>query len=91
MVFGIEKESDWIEGKGRRCWLEDEIDSSPCRTSDLAPGWFEEKNEEKKGHLAEWMRWKNGWSSGSHHTKPQPSQNWSSSKTFSQIILLLNV
>ena len=28
----IQEESDRREGKGRRCWLGDGIDSNPCRT-----------------------------------------------------------
>ena len=37
-----EQESHRRKGKGRRCWLGDRIE---CRTSQLASGWFEEKNE----------------------------------------------
>ena len=39
---------------------------------DLAPGWFEEMDEQKNGYLAKWMLRKNGRSSGSHNTKPPP-------------------
>ena len=53
------------------------IDSIPCRSKEM--------DEKKNGHLAEWMLRKNGWSSGSHHTKPPCSQNGCSSKTFSLI------
>ena len=41
----IEQESDRREGKGRRCCLVDGIDSSPCRTRDIASGRFEEMDE----------------------------------------------
>ena len=33
----------------------DGIDSAPCCTTDLAPGWFEEMDEYKIEHLVEWM------------------------------------
>ena len=39
---GIEEDTDRIEGKGRRCCLGHSI---PCRTTDLAPGLYEEKDE----------------------------------------------
>ena len=58
----------------------DRIDSIPCRTTNLVLGWFEEMDEYKNGHLAEWMLGKNRWSSSSHHTTPPPSQNGCSSK-----------
>ena len=48
---------------------------------------FEEKYEYLKGYLVKWMLWKNGWSSGSHHTKPPPVQNGCSPQNFFQIIL----
>ena len=35
-----------------------------------------------KGYLAEWILWKNRWSSGSHYTKPPPYQNECSPKNF---------
>ena len=41
----IEEESDRRQGKGRRCWLGERIDSVPCRTRILAPGRFEEMVE----------------------------------------------
>ena len=43
-------------GKGRCCWLEDGIDSIPCRAlySHLAPGWFEEKRNKRTA------TWRNG-------------------------------
>ena len=66
------------KGKGRRCgWGGGgtELIQFLCRTTDLAPGWFEEMDELKNGHMAECMFRKNGWSSCSHHTKPPPSQN----------------
>ena len=40
-----------------------------------------------KGYMAKRMLWKNGWSSGSHHTKPPPYQNGCSPKTLAQIII----
>ena len=51
--------------------------------TDLAPGRLEEKDELKNRRLAEWILQKTGWSSGSHHTKPPPSQNGCSSKNCS--------
>ena len=39
--------------KGRRCCLRDGIHSIPCRTTDFAPEWFEEKDNWKNGRLAE--------------------------------------
>ena len=41
----LEEESDRRQGKGRRCWLVERIDSVPCRTRILAPGRFEEMVE----------------------------------------------
>ena len=55
----IEEETDRREGKGRRCCLGDGIIAIPCRTTDLAPGCFEENYEKKHGRLAEWMLLKN--------------------------------
>ena len=44
------------KGKGhRRCWLGDGIDSIPCRTPDLAPGWIEERILRKMDYLEKWM------------------------------------
>ena len=41
----IEEEEDKREGKGRRCCLGYGIDSMTCRTIDLEPGLYEEKDE----------------------------------------------
>ena len=45
LVSYIEEETDRREGKGRRCCLGDGIHSILFRTTDLAPGRFEEKEE----------------------------------------------
>ena len=45
-------------------------------------------DENKNGNLAEWMLWKNGWSSSSQHTKQPPSKKINvHPKTFLQNIL----
>ena len=54
----MEEETYRRDGKGRRCcWGRGGggIHSIPCRTTDLAPGCFEEKDEKKNGRSAEWM------------------------------------
>ena len=43
--FHCSRQNDRREGKCRRCLLGDSIDSSPCRASYRAPGWFEERDE----------------------------------------------
>ena len=45
------------------------------------------RTRRKNEHLVEWMLRKYGWSYGSHHTKPPPSQHGSSFKIFSSFIL----
>ena len=46
----------------------------------FSPGWFEIENEQNNGDMAKWMLWQNGWSSGSHYTKPPHFQNRCSPK-----------
>ena len=78
----IEEESDRKEGKGRRCWLGPELKNSMphqrCSTRIISrKRWIEE-------WTLGWMKVsENGWSSGSHHTKPPPSQNGCSSNKIS--------
>ena len=87
----IEEETERREGKGRRCCLRDEIHSIPCRTTDLAPGQFEEKDEQKNGCLAEWMlqkKWMIIWFTP-HQTFHSPKMDVLP-KTFLHIILAAN-
>ena len=52
---------------------------------------FEENVGKNKGYLTEWMLWKNGCLSGSHHNKPSPYTKMDVlPKTFVQIILAAN-
>ena len=41
----VEEETDRRESKDRRCCLGDWNILIPCRTTDIAPGWFEEQDE----------------------------------------------
>ena len=49
-VLNIEEETDRREGKGRRC-SSTELIHFPCRTTVLAPGWFEETDEKKNRRM----------------------------------------
>ena len=71
------------------CCLGDGIHSIPCRTTDLAPGGFEEKDEQKNELLAEWMLQENDHlvhTIRNHH----PPKMDVLPKTFLQIILAAN-
>ena len=65
-----------------------ELDSIPCRTTDLPPGWFEEKTEWIKPTWRNGCFEKDGWSSGLHHSKPPLYQNGCSSKNFCMLTQL---
>ena len=53
-------------------------------TTDLAPGWFEEMDDKKNGHLEEWMLWKKFTP---HRTMHHPPITDVSPKNVLQIIL----
>ena len=44
VIFCIFNCKDRREGKGRRCYLGERIDSIPCRTNYFPLGWFEERD-----------------------------------------------
>ena len=53
------------EGKGRCCCLRNGIHSIPCRTTDLAPGWF-----------AENMNWRTRWIEERTLSRMNASEKW---------------
>ena len=57
--ISIEEETDRRECQGRHCCLWDGIHSIPCRTTDLAPWWFEEQPLGRKDASELWMFFQN--------------------------------
>ena len=93
-VHTSKKDKDRREGKGRRCFLGEGIYLLPCRTGIFSTRMIWRKKMNRITailYLAQWLIWKNGWSSRLHHTKLTPYQNgFSPKKTFVQIIIAAN-